>query len=354
MKKDKKDLPKGIYKRGGVFWIRYAGIDGKMIYESAKQGDRAGTKIQDAEALLHERKADVGRGKQPEAKKKIPVYLFKDLAVEYLRWAHRQRGYHQKSTLVSQLVETFGRYPLRSFSPRLIEQYQTDRLEQGHRRVKEGKAVPGNMPATINRHVAVMKHMFTKAAEWEMVEEDRSKIVHKVKLLEENNNRLRFLSKDECQALVKACDAHLRPIVICALNTGMRKGEILGLKWDDVDLKHGFILLQITKNGERREIPINRTLRATFEDLYAGTKERPRRLDIPYVFYDARTNGRYVNVQKSFNTAMKRANIKDFRFHDLRHCFASHLVMAGQDLTTVSRAMVYPHYRAVRAKVIPQ
>lgn len=128
------------------------------------------------------------------------------------------------------------------------------------------------MPATINRHVAVMKQMFTKAAEWEMVEEERSKIVHKVKLLEENNNRLRFLSKDKCQALVKASDAHLRPIVICALNAGVRNGEIFGLKWDDVDLKHSFILLQITKNGEGREIPINRTLRATFKGH--STRER--------------------------------------------------------------------------------
>ncbi len=128
------------------------------------------------------------------------------------------------------------------------------------------------MPATINRHVAVMKQMFTKAAEWEMVEEERSKIVHKVKLLEENNNRLRFLSKDKCQALVKASDAHLRPIVICALNAGVRNGEIFGLKWDDVDLKHSFILLQITKNGEGREIPINRTLRATFDDPLRGNE----------------------------------------------------------------------------------
>jgi integrase len=177
--------------------------------------------------------------------------------------------------------------------------------------------------------------MFTKACEWEMCEEEVLKRVRKVKLLEENNCRLRFLSKTECQALIKACDAHLRPIVICALNTGMRKGEILGLKWDDVDLVHGFILLQITKNGERREPPINHTLMAILQDLFRGTGERPRRIDIPYVFYDTRTDGRYNNIQKSFNTAMKRAGIKDFRFHDLRHTFASHLVMAGVDITTV-------------------
>jgi len=172
-----------------------------------------------------------------------------------------------------------------------------------------------------------------------MVEEEALKRVRKVKLLEENNSRLRFLSKTECQALIKACDIHLRPIVICALNTEMRKGEILGLKWDDVDLVHGFILLQITKNGERREIPINNTLMGTLKDLFAGTKERPRRIDIPYVFYDRKTDGRYNNVQKSFNTAMKKASIKDFRFHDLRHTFASHLVMAGVSITTIKELL---------------
>lgn len=331
-----KDLPKGIYKRGEVYWIRYAGLDSKIVFESSKQGDRTGTKVKDAEALLHERKADIGRGKQPEIKKKIPNFTFKQLSVEYLQWAKRQRSFKKKETLINQLVTIFGAYPLRAFNSRLLEQYQTERMEKSNKHVNYRV---GNKPGTINRHVAAIKHMFTKACEWEMVEEEALKRVRKVKLLEENNSRLRFLSKTECQALIKACDNHLRPIVICAVNTGMRKGEILGLKWDDVDLVHGFILLQITKNGERREIPINNTLLATLKDLFKGTVERPRRIDIPYVFYDKRTDGRYNNVQKSFNKAMKGAGIKDFRFHDLRHTFASQLVMAGVDITTVKELL---------------
>jgi len=177
--------------------------------------------------------------------------------------------------------------------------------------------------------------MFTKAVEWDMVEEETLKRVRKVKMLKENNQRLRYLSKDESQVLVNACDTHLKPIVVTALNSGMRKGEILTLKWHNIDLKHGFVLLDRTKNGERREIPINGTLKESLESLYSGTKERPRRVDIPYVFYDPKSEKPYQNVKRSFNSACRRAGIKDFRFHDLRHTFASQLVMAGADLTTV-------------------
>jgi integrase len=116
------------------------------------------------------------------------------------------------------------------------------------------------------------------------------------------------------------------------LNTRARKEEILSLKWDSVDLKHGFILLDKTKNGDRREIPINETLKATLQNSM-------RRLDIPYVFYDPVNGKRYKDVKRSFKTAIKRAGITDFRFHDLRHTFASHLVMAEVDLNNGKRVI---------------
>ena len=206
----------------------------------------------------------------------------------------------------------------------LVEQYQTARMQKG------------NKPATINRLVATLKHMFSKAVEWDMVEEQTLKRIRKAKLLEENNRRLRYLSKEECHTLIKSCANHLRPIVITALHTGMRKGEVLNLKREDnLDLKHGaygFILLKNTKNGERREIPINKTLRETLDGLIP-------RLDVPYVFYDPATGKPYKDIKRSFNSACRRAGIKDFHFHDLRHTFASHLVMEGQDITTIKELL---------------
>jgi len=311
---DKKKYPKGIYQRGNLLWLRYAGLDGKIVFEPT------GTdKLKIAESLLHKRKAEIDSGKQPEIIK-IKNHSFKELADEYIKWAERQRGFKKKIYVIGQLVAEFGHYPLRRFDTMMIEQFQTDGLQKGHK------------PATVNRHIATLKHMFTKATDWNMVEDETLKRVRKVKLLEENNRRLRYLNKDECQALINACKVHLKPIVITALNTGMRKEEILNLKWDNVDLKNGFILLDITKNGERREIPINATLHGILSGIV-------RRIDIPYVFYDKESGKRYGNIRRSFLTACKKANIRDFHFHDLRHCFASHLVMAGIDLTTVKELL---------------
>ena len=166
-----------------------------------------------------------------------------------------------------------------------------------------------------------------------MINESALKSIRRVKLLPENNRRLRYLSQEECKALLDASDAHLKPIVTTALNTGCRRGEILSLRWDtNIDLKHGFILLDRTKNGDRREIPINGTLKSVFQSL-------PRRLDIPYVFFDSSSGKPYKDVKKSFSTACRKGGIKDFRFHDLRHTFASHLIMAGVDITTVKELL---------------
>lgn len=308
---------RGIYKRGSIYWIRYAGLDGRMIYESTKSD-----KFKDAEALLIKRKQAIREGKQPEIKR-IGNHNFNELAETYLSWINRRQiSARVKCYIINQLCNIFGNLPLRRFNTATVEQLQTDLINRGLKN------------SSCNKILNVLKHMFTKATEWEMVESEVLKRVRKVKLLQDTGKRLRYLSKEECQSLIDSCDPHLKPIVITALNTGMRKGEILNLRWDQVDLRHGFILLSVTKNGERREIPINKTLEAVFLD-----KSLIRRLDVPYVFYDPVTGKPYRDIKRSFNSAVKRSKIQDFHFHDLRHTFASHLVMAGVDLTTVKELL---------------
>lgn len=317
-------MAKGIYKRGNVYWIRYADLTGKIVFETS-----GSTSFKEAENLLVKRKNAIKEGKQPIEIRKIGNHTFNQLAEEYFKWAERQKSFWvYKNYLIKQLVETFGNIPLRRFNSMLLEQFQTDRLNNG------------NKPATVNRSIATISHMFTKAVEWYMVEEEILKRVRKVKKLAENNRRLRYLSPEECQRLIDSCDEHIKPLVITALNTGMRKGEILGLKWDNVDLKAGFILLnqEQTKNSERKELPINQTLRETLQTI-------AKRENVSYVFHDPSTGNRYFDVKRSFKTALKRAEIRDFRFHDLRHSFASHLVMAGIDLATVKELMGHKDFK---------
>ena len=311
---------KGLYKRGNVWWIRYAGLDGKVKQKSSRS-----ISFRVAQALLIKYKQEVLEGKEPIPVKPIKNHTLNQLAEQYLTWAERQRSFRSKKGFVKALLKEFGNLPLRQFSIMMLEEWQSKRLAY-------------NKPATVNRHIGTLKHMFTKAVDWEMVEDDTLKKMRRVKLLPENNRRLRYLSMEELQSLIDACPPHLRPIVTCAVNTGMRKEEILSLEWDKhIDLRHGFILLNVTKNGERREVPINQPLKETLQGLV-------RRIDSPYVFIDVNGN-RYKDIKKSFHSALRKASIKDFRFHDLRHCFASHLIMAGIDLTTVKELLGHKDIR---------
>jgi integrase len=308
---------KGIFIRGSIYWITYTGVDGKQKWESSKS-----TEQKNADYLLACRRKEVAEGLEPSIPSKKMDATYSDLAEKYVVFAQNQRSFKTKKNFIDNLVKEFGAMRLRNFSLSLLEAYQSRRLAEGRK------------PATVNRYLATIKHMFTKAADWEMISDETLKKIRKVKLSQENNWRLRFLSYEEAESLVAAAEAHLKPILVTALNTGMRRGEILGLKWEQVDLKHGFILLDLTKSGKRREIPINLKLAAVLRELYVN-----RRIDAAYVFTDADKKTPFKSVKRSFHTACCRAKIVNFRFHDLRHTFASHLVMGGVDITTVSKLL---------------
>ncbi len=302
---------KGLYKRDKVFWMCFV-VDGKTYRKSTGKT----TQREAVEVLNHsKREAEAGKVLNIDKGK----CTFAELAKEYDEvFAKKQKGYSTKKYIIRQLVDEFGSLKLRELSNRIIERYQT-------------KFLSTHKPATANRLIACMKHMITKAVDWGMASQDTLIEVRKVKNLVESNKRTRFLNVNECQRLIECCAPHLRPIVITALNTGMRKGEILKLKWEQIDLLHGYISLIDTKSGEGREVPINDTLRGVFEVM-------PHSVESVHVFTDR--NGKpYRWLTHSFATAMRKAEICNFRFHDLRHTFASQLVMKGVDLVTVKELM---------------
>ena len=296
----------GVYKKGNTYYIDYY-IDGRRRRECIGLDKRL------AETVLKKRKVEIAEGRYLDIKKNEKI-KFENFADQYLELHSKinNRSW-QKSDLynITILKRSFSGKYLYEITPVMIERFKTERIKEVS-------------PATVNRNLACLKCMFNKAIQWGKLEENPFRAV---KLLKENNKRLRYLEKEEIVKLLARCSRHLRPIVVVALNTGMRKGEILGLKWQDIDFKQGIIYLYNTKNGEKREIPINEMAKTAL----IRTLKHP---DSPYVFCDK--NGNLIrDFRKSFFTALKKSGIINFRFHDLRHTFASQLVMAGIDLNTV-------------------
>jgi integrase len=313
----------GIYKKAnsnnfmmsktvrGITYFKSSGTDSKMraraIYDE----------------WVIELKEQILTGK-PARRKEEPIInnsTFSELADKYLSWCDgRQKSFSRKKVIVKILNNYLKNKLIQDISIEELEIIQSDYIKTKH------------SINYVNNIIKILKAMFTKAYDWEMIDEDILKRVRKVKQLKGENKRLRYLSEEEAQRLINNCEGYLKAIVITALNTGMRKGEILGLTWDRVDLKNRIILLDKTKNGERREIPVNDTL---FQALSGLT----RHIKTDYVFYNMETLKLYYDIKRSWSTALKKSHILDFRFHDLRHTFASRLVMSGIDLTTVKELL---------------
>jgi integrase len=186
--------------------------------------------------------------------------------------------------------------------------------------------------------------MFNKAVEWDMMEQNpfaKGKSLH----LKENNRRTRFLNEEEIERLLIKCEyaPYLHRLVEAAINTGMRKEELLSLKWSQI--RNGLIYLVETKTDSPREIPVNDTLEKIFKEI-----RNEDGLSSEYVF--TKHGKRIRHIGPAFKGALRRAGITDFHFNDLRHTFASHLVMNGASLkevqellghTTVTMTLRYAH-----------
>ncbi len=238
-------------------------------------------------------------------------------AEEYLTYARANKApmsVRRDLIRLVPLTAAFGGY-LSEITTKGVQDYKAKRLET----VK---------PATVNKELALLKDMFSKAIEWGYVKQNPAK---PVKLPKEPPGRLRYLTPEELTRLLDACAPHLKPIALIAVHAGMRRREILSLRWSDVDLRKRPITLTKTKNNERRILPMNAHLADVLRRL-------PRHVESPYVFCD-RDGRPYDRIDNGFRRACKRAGIVDCRFHDLRHTFASHLVMRGANLRSVQELL---------------
>ena len=194
----------------------------------------------------------------------------------------------------------------------------------------------GLSPGSANLYLAVISHAFTYAVKELRWLEDNP--CRKVTNPKEPKGRTRFLSADERTRLLEACKGSstklLYPAVLLAMSTGMRRGEQFGLRWQNVNLQTGRIILEDTKNGETRVAIASGPALDELKKL-----AKVRRLDCDLVFPGRLRKCQPVVLERPFREALQAAKIEDFRWHDLRHCFASELAMSGATLAELAEAM---------------
>jgi len=285
--------------------------------------------------------------------KKTNIRLKDFIENQYKPWAlfNTKSGQKLIDNISRCFYENFGDNSLKEINIFGIEKWRNKRLSDGIAK------------ATINRDLSALKAALSKAVEWEILEEHPLKKLKSLKL--DSHIKIRYLSKIEESNLRKALDEreeqmikerdsanqwrdergykklsdlrilnfldHLKPMILISLNTGMRKGEVFNLTWDKVNFNQKVITVSgdIAKSGKTRHIPMNNECYDTLKKWHEQSQ-----LDIELVF-PSKNNKPFDNVKSSWTKLLELAEIKNFRWHDMRHHFASRLVMAGVDLNTV-------------------
>ena len=208
----------------------------------------------------------------------------------------------------------------------------------------ERKAAALAKSRILERYLSALSHAFTIAVkEWGWIEDNPLRKVCKPQL---PRGRVRFLDDEERARLLEACKASknhfLYPVVILALATGMRQGEMMNLHWADVDFKKEKITLHETKNGDIRVVPLTGHAHAVLKKLQA---KHSHNTDL--VFPGSKPN-KPIDLRFPWEQVIKKANITNFRFHDLRHCCASYLLMNKVPLPVIAEILGHKTYQMVK------
>jgi integrase len=275
-----------------------------------------------AEKIYHKVMVLIAEGKwfPPEAgADKTVRELLERYLKEYSAPNKAPTTHHCDKSRAQQLIRAFGDLTLKEMRPSLLAAHKSTRR------------VEGAAAKTINNELTLLGHAFQLAVkEWEWVAENPVQKVSKEKV---RNLIERWLTAEEEGRLLSASPVWLQEIIVFAANTGLRQSEILNLQWGNVDLFRRTITLLEQKNGGRDILPVNAR---TLEVLKA--RARVRSLKTDYVFYNGAGNRMDArDLLRVFYPAMKKADVKRFRFHDLRHTFATRLVQAGADIYTVQK-----------------
>lgn len=309
---------KRFYDSGNFAWYAYFTVNKKRYRIKLSARNKA-----QAEQLAN---IEYDKVVNQENGIKVKVKLTLDqLCEQYLEYAKVNKKSWDRDELsirniTNMLIDNkrLGDWNINEIKVAVVQKYQIRRKRELDERFdKRGISEANRNYATINRELDCLRHIFYLGIDWEIVSQNpvKSKAIKR----EREIQRDRILSKTEIKRILQQEDSYTKQMVITALNTGMRSGEIRNLKWINVNLENRTILVTQTKTDQNRTIPIN--------DFLLETLERINKLG-EYVW--GHEDGHpFGSVKKSFATLLRRSGIKNFRFHDLRHTAASYMSMGG-------------------------
>ncbi len=295
-------------KKGHTWYIQYRDPDGKKVRKAIEVKTKREAEIKLAQVIQ-----ELNDGSYQARRQQENVWFF-EICDDFLDYGRQhKRSFSRDELTIKHLKTFFGDRPIVSMRKSDVEAYIAER-----RKALKPRTTRLLRPATINREISCLKTIFNRAIQDGKLENNPARYVSPLK---ENNVRNRVLSSEEFKRLMQCSLKHLQPLLALAYHTGMRRGELLGLTWDQIDFKGGWIYLkpEQTKTEEGRKIPLNKEAVRALSTI---------RKDVGLVFH---YHGNAIKeVRKAFNAACKKAKIKDFRFHDLRHTFVTNMRRAGK------------------------
>lgn len=309
---------RGLYRRkdSRYWWIDIILADGRRVCKSTRLHRR-----EDAEAYLVRLKAEAYEAERAGLPRDRS---WQEAVVRYLQDHGHKRSIRHDRDQLRHLDRFLRNLRLRDISMDALQPFVRHRLQQD-----------GVSNATVNRALEIVRRILYLARdEWLWLVS-----VPKVRMLPEPRRRIRFLRREEADRLLEALPGHLHPVVQFALATGCRKSEILQLEWRRVDFPRRVAWLDpgTTKNGEGRGIPLNR------DAVLALRAQQGKHARWCFTWQGARLG----SIGKAWTRALARAGIEEFRFHDLRHTWASWHVMHGTSLPELMELGGWKSYEMV-------
>lgn len=309
-------MPKLFKRNKSPYWFIECSADGKRYRRSTKTANK-----KEAERMLHSVADKINRGAFV-VQDEIPAPQFAEKYLIYSQNHKSKSSYITDRVTVTRFFKMFN-YPLKKICTLHVEEFISSEIKKGKKN------------SSVNRAIEVLKAMFNKAVQWNYLSQNPA---GNVKKLPNTTKKLpRFLSDDEIRTVLPECSPWLRSIVTTLILTGLRVGELANLTWNDINFKQQRIHIQ-SKDGwtpktyEIRTIPMHIA-------VYNILQKLPK--DKKYVFSSlegVKINSN--NLQKRyFKKVITKLNLKNVTIHTLRHTFASHLIMKGVDILTVSKLL---------------